>query len=166
MTSPDESPDRLLRPASAAQAGEPDSPGAQIAAQRRHIVPHTGWHAVAARAGWRHSPMADPLPFLAASDPHAGGHHHDRPPPASARPAPASDARGSRLNRIAIVVLIELLATAGVIGALIARATHHPTLGMLALGAAIAAILILWVWARTFSRREATRDRDTGGRRP
>lgn len=124
MTSPDESPDQLLRPASAARAGGPDSSGPQVAAQRRHTVAPTG------------------------------------PPPVSARPAPASGAPGSRRNRIAIAVLIELLAAAGIIGALIAWATHRPTLGMLAWGAAIVATLSLWTWARTSSRREATRDGD------
>ena len=79
MTSPDESPDQLLRPASAARVGGPDSPGPQVAAQPRHLVAPAG------------------------------------PPPVSARPAPASDAPGSRRNRIAIAVLIELLAAAGII---------------------------------------------------
>lgn len=166
MTSPDESLDRLPRPASAPRASEPDAPGAQIAARRRHIVPPTGWRAIAAWAGWRHYPLADSSLFLAAPDPSAEADSHDGPPPINTGPVPASDAPGSRRKRIAMVVLIELLASAGVVGAIIAWATHRPTLGMLALGAAIVANLILWIWARAFSGHEPTQDRDTGGQRP
>lgn len=66
-------------------------------------------------------------------------------------------------SRVAMVVMVELLAAVGIIGALIAWACRKAAIGILALAAAIAANVILWAWARTFVRRQSAGRLPRGG---
>lgn len=106
--------------------------------------------------------MAGPPPFLPPPASRNGADSGGTARPSDEQPDHApSGSPPPRRWRI-VVVLIELLAVAGFVGAIIAWSRHNQTLGMLALGTALAANLILWAWARTFARRATTRQHGAG----
>lgn len=165
MTSHDESPEKSDPPASDTEWAE----GTELPVQRRMVAPPTGWAAMAAWSYWRHSPWGDPPPFLTApvqSDEEAreAGAQRDGDglPPRGHQP----DTRGAKVprrRRIVAMIVIEVLAVFGIIGAIVSSAAHDAALGMLALGVALVANVALWLWARSARRRPTPGERDTPG---
>lgn len=169
MTSHDDWSEKSDRPVNDAE--RPEDP--RTAAQRRYVAPPTGWAAVAAWSYWRHNPWTDPpLLTVPASDDdgvHEGRTQRDSGDGTAPHRHHESDRRGTqavRCRRIVAVIVIELLAVFGIVGAIVSSAAHDARLGVLALGIAIVANVVLWLWARTLRRHETVNRRDTTRRHP
>ena len=158
-----EPPERPPRPAPLPHPGDFDALASQPE-HERNVVPPGGWGAVATWAQWRHYSLFGPPSFLAAPALRDEANSGDgAAPPSDEQPdhTPAG-APSPRWRRVAVVILIELLAATGFVGALVAWTGHNLALGMFALGTSLAANLILWTWARGSARRRALRQRGTG----
>ncbi|WP_156201247.1 hypothetical protein [Actinotalea caeni] len=109
----------------------------------------------------RHYPLAGPPPFLAVPASRDDASNSPGVLPSQEDP----ERSRSRSRRVAAVVLIELLAAAGFICAIIAWTSHNQALGILALATALGANLILWAWARRLARGGATHQHGSGRER-
>jgi hypothetical protein len=163
MTPQDESSEEPVQPASPASGFE----ASEYAAQPRYVAPPTGWAAIAAWSYWRHNPWGDPpsFPTVPVREAEAsGGIKAGSDAPGEVDPCHPRDlgqgVDASRRRRVLAVVVIELFAVFGIIGAVVSYAAHNGTLGALALGAAIVANVVLWAWARVVSRRASVIRRD------